>query len=97
MKTFRSLIFKPHFNTLDKNAKKAFCEFDNGYSVSVVFGDMFYSNGVDTYELAIFKGDEICYNTDITNDVMGYLTHFEVTEVMKRVQELPPYEEDLKD
>ena len=94
MKTFRSLIFKPHSIGIDHDAKKAFCKFDNGYGVSVVFGDMFYSNGIDTYELAIFKGDEICYDTDITDDVMGYLTNLEVTEIMKKVQELPPYKED---
>ena len=33
-----------------KPMKQARIEFDNHYSMSVVFGEMFYSDGVDTYE-----------------------------------------------
>jgi hypothetical protein len=62
--------------------------FDNGYGVSVVTGDRFYSN----FEIAILKGNEansdLCYTTPITNDVIGCVTKDEITEIMKRVQEL---------
>lgn len=62
--------------------------FDNGYGVSVVTGPAAYDN----YEVAILKGDEedshICYDTEITDDVIACNGEDEVTEVMKQVQQL---------
>lgn len=61
MKTFKDLIFKeyPISKEAEKfplsirkkylNAKQAVIEFPNGYGVSVLLGECFYSNGVDTY------------------------------------------------
>src|SRR5574344_2639288 len=71
------------------NAKRAILDFPNGYGVSVLFGSLFYSNGIDTYDLAVLKDGRLCYDTDITNDVMGWLSKDEVTEVMEKVQNLP--------
>lgn len=85
MKTFNDLKFESHPLGF---GMRATADFDNGYGVSVVCGDLFYSNGMDTYELAVTKDGYICYDTPITNDVIGYLSEDEVTEVMKRVQEL---------
>jgi hypothetical protein len=34
------------------------------------------------------KYSEICYNTPITNDVIGHLTPEQVTDIMKKVSEL---------
>ena len=62
--------------------------FENGYGVSVLCGKNYYSNGVDTYEVAILKDDKICYDTPITDDVIGYCTFREVSDIMKRVQML---------
>ena len=95
MKTFKDLEFNPHpiaTSGLDGygSAKQAICKFDNGYWVSVVFGSCFYSNGVDTYEVAILGSDgAISYNTGITSDVIGHIDSDEVTEVMAKVQLLP--------
>ena len=49
-----------------------------------------YSYGGDKglYELAIFKDGEICYDTPITDDVIGYLREQDVTEVMEKIQQL---------
>ena len=45
----------------------------NGYGVSIFLDSMFYSNGIDTYEVAILEGTEddweITYNTPITDDI----------------------------
>lgn len=71
------------------NAKHAVMRFDNGYGVSVVRWTMFYSNGVDTYEVSVLDKYGICYKTPITNDVIGYVDADEVTDIMKRIQELP--------
>ena len=63
--------------------------FDNGYGISVVCGSAFYSNGRDTYEVAALRGDDIDYGNPVVPDgVAGNLTTDEVTEVMRRLQEL---------
>jgi hypothetical protein len=91
MKTFKDLKFENHsvataeierFN----GVKQAIENFENGYGVSVLFGSCFYSNGIDTYEVAILFGESITYNTEITDDVMGYLSKDEVSEIMAKVQ-----------
>jgi hypothetical protein len=64
---------------------KATETFENGYGVSVLFGSCFYSNGKDTYEVAVLFDGSI---TDITDDVMGYLSEYEVSEVMSKVAAL---------
>ena len=63
-------------------------EFENGYGVSVLFGYPFCSNGIDTYEVAILKNGYLCYDTYITDDILGYQDEDEVTEIMRKVQEL---------
>ena len=69
--------------------------FDNHYGVSVIKGPYSYGGKQGKYELAILvmkpsdKYSELCYDTPITNDVIGYLTETEVTELMKQVSELP--------
>lgn len=49
----------------------------NGKELSVIFGEMFYSNGVDTYE---------AWNQTDDNEPRGYLTKDEVTQMMKEMQ-----------
>jgi hypothetical protein len=101
MKTFKDLKFLPHeickelektnsplLKAMYRGATHANMTFENGYEVLVLFGKPFYSNGVDTYELAILKDGSICYDTDITDDVMSYLTEQEVTDVMLKTQKL---------
>ena len=91
MKTFKDLKFKDHpaiagkdkekiieISPMFKGALQAKIEFDNGKSLSVIFGEMFYSNGVDTYE-AMELGLS-------NNEPRGYLSEDEVTEYMKELQ-----------
>ena len=94
MKTFKSLKFRKHLNPI-MDGRQAILFFKNGYGVSVVCGSReygFYSNGVDTYEIAIIKGTkkkfEIVTNTPITDDVIGFATAEQVTKVMEEVQKL---------
>ena len=95
MKTFKDLEFKDKFSkeviALMPNlsdAIQAFMSFDNGYGISVISGYGSYSSKSEPYEVAVFKGDEICYSTHITDDVIGYQTEEGVTEIMKQIQEL---------
>ncbi len=86
MKEFKDLEFNTH--AAGFNAKRAIMSFDNGFGVSVVLGSMFYSNGIDTYEVAVLDDGSLTYGTYITDDVIGYISQDEVTEVMRKVQEL---------
>ena len=83
MKTFKDLKFDNHHTGY---GTKAYIDFENGYGVSVVFGDYWYSNGIDTYELAVMKNKHLCYSTPITNDVLGNISKERVTEAMIEVQ-----------
>lgn len=88
--TFQDLVFKPH--PIGHGAKHAELEFPNGYGVSVVGGDSvcrLYGNGITTFEVAVTHHGVLCYCTPITNDVMGWLTATEVSEVMVKVEALP--------
>ena len=92
MKTFKDLNFKKHqlseLSGRYKNHKTAFEVFENGYAVSVLFGESFYSNGIDTYELAILLNGELCYTSGITDGVLGELSEEEVSDIMIRVASL---------
>jgi len=94
MKTFKDIDFQPH-SVGDGLSGKIF--FDNGYGVSVVrfkINDRYssYTNNEDEWELAILFGNEkeweLTYNTPITNDVIGWISEDEVTDIMRQVQEL---------
>lgn len=101
MKTFNDIDFKSH---PVGDGLHGLIFFPNGYGVSVVrfkipspiskdgvrYGS--YTNSEDQWELAVIFGNEnewdLTYNTPITNNVMGYLSSGEVTNIMKQVQEL---------
>lgn len=67
IKNFKDLVFIPHPIAGEAQklplylakeyaeAKQAKMNFENGYGISVIFGSMFYSNGIDTYEVGILK------------------------------------------
>lgn len=89
--TFDDLEFEPHPNIFfGGDIAKLF--FPNGYGVSILTGVLGYGDGSAPYELAVLKGTEencdLCFNTPITDDVIGYLTSAEVTEYMIEVQKL---------
>ncbi|HIY88187.1 MAG TPA: hypothetical protein H9824_05730 [Candidatus Bacteroides pullicola] len=109
MKTFNDLHFHPHPISVQMEeiasmapswmvAKYQGCtqaeeHFPNGYGVSVVFGKPFYSNGVDTYEVAVLKGDDIDMgNQLLQGGVIGNQSPQEVSRIMERLQQLPPCE-----
>jgi len=87
MKTFKDIEFKINpmgedFGIVSRTT------FRNGYEASVVKSDHSYGGKEGLYELAIFKDGEICYDTPITDDVIGYLTIQEVTDLFIKIQEL---------
>ena len=87
MKTFNDIEFKTNPMGADFGITSR-TQFDNGYEVSVVRSEHSYGGNKGLYELAIFKDGEICYDTPITDDVIGYLRPEDVTDVMERVEKL---------
>ena len=84
MKTFKDLNFNE-----DEDGKHAVITFDNGYGASVICTPYSYGGKSGLYELAVLgKDGRLCYDTPITNDVLGYLTEQDVTDVMKQIQDL---------
>ncbi len=93
MKTFNDLEFKQKFGRFDSDKRdvQATLDFPNGYGVSVIQGPYSFTTGPDEYELAVFRGGCLCYDTPITSDVEGHLKADEVTALMRQIQELPVY------
>jgi hypothetical protein len=89
--TFSNLEFET-----DELGEQAFHIFDNHYGVSVVRGPYTYGGRKGLYELAVVymapedKESKIVYDTPVTNDIMGYLTPDNVTDIMAQVEALPP-------
>lgn len=86
---FSDLDFQPHSTLFGVQARHFF---DNGYGVSVIRGPQSYGGGLGLYELAVLKGvDEkysICYDTVITDDVLGHLSEEEVEVLLYEVENL---------
>jgi hypothetical protein len=85
MKKFEDLDFKAHPNW---DGVQALMNFDNGFGVSVIMSEYSYGGKHRLYELAVMDKDGICYDSGITDDVIGELHNLEVTELMKKVQNL---------
>ncbi len=64
-------------------------EFENGYGASVVKHDVSYGGKMGLYEIAVLdsKGD-LCYDTPITDDVVGFAGVTTVYETLDRIKSL---------
>ena len=88
MKQFKDLEFIS-LNDEFMSGKKSRIQFDNGYGASVVSHNFSYGGKQGLYEIAILDNEgDICYDTPITNDVIGHLTEEDVTEVLIKIQSL---------
>jgi hypothetical protein len=87
MKQFKDIEFKPNPMGADFGIVSR-TQFDNGYEASVVKSEYTYGGKDGLYELAVFKDGEICYDTPVTDDVIGYLRPEDVTDVMAKIQQL---------
>ena len=69
--------------------------FKNGYGASVIRNDFSYGGGLRLFKITIINSEyEICYDTPITCDVIGYLNEDEVTETLKEIEALPPRKDE---
>jgi len=63
--------------------------FENSrYGASVVCHEGSYSSPGGKWELAVLYGDDLCYTTPITDDVIGHLTDSEVQKILARIDTL---------
>ena len=82
-------ITKRDFNVYDHQGIQYIFKFDNGYGASVIKHYGSYGYDADLWEMAVLDSyGELCYNTPITNDVLGYLTEEEVRETLKKIKEM---------
>lgn len=87
MKTFKNLEFVAHSSGVGGVMSRI--QFDNGYGASVVKSPFSYGGDKGLYELAVLDRDgELCYNTSVTDDVIGWLRDVDVTDVMEKIQQL---------
>ena len=85
---FSELKFEPHQNDGLGYKTQARVTFKNGYGASVITGDKAYTNDTCPYELAVLKYNVLCYDTEITNDVIGYLNEIEVESLLLEIEKL---------
>ena len=68
--------------------------FPNGYGASVIchdgsYGGPYKKNGPNFWELAVLDSEgSICYDTEITDDVIGYLNDAEVDRLLIKISQL---------
>ena len=87
MKTFKDLAFEFYPYGVFSSTR-AVLYFENEYGISVITGKGAYSNSENPYEIAVLYNGEITYNTDITDNVIGWQNEDNVTDIMKKIQEL---------
>lgn len=83
---FENLKFVSH--PAEQGGIRAVQNFDNNYGVSVIRTPFSYGSIDNLYEVAILKDQEICYDTPLTDDVIGYCTPEIVEQIMKEVSKL---------
>lgn len=66
--------------------------FENNYGASIVWNKFSYGNDEDLFEIAVLKGNinscDICYDTPITDDVLGYQTSEDINNVLEKISKL---------
>ena len=89
MKTFNDLQFKEHPRGAVYGGIISRIIFDNGYGATVVQGPHSYGGADGLYELAVLgKDKKLTYDTPVTDDVEGYLSEAQVTDLLIKIQQL---------
>lgn len=63
--------------------------FPNGYTGAVIQGPSTDGHEDGLWEMAVMVDGDLCYDTPITNDVIGFLTVDGVNSVLEQIAALP--------
>lgn len=63
-------------------------EFSNGLGASVIRGATTYGGREGLFELAVMEDGRVCYDTPITDDVMGWLPVEGVISILDKIRDL---------
>lgn len=65
--------------------------FDNGYGASVIWNLASYGHEEMLFEVAVIdlETDDLCYDTPVTDDVVGFLDFYEVVDILDKIKNLP--------
>jgi hypothetical protein len=90
---FTNLQFAQHPTLGGEDAVQALHFFPNGYGVSVVRFPGSYGFTEGLYEVAVLKGTdktnyELCYDTPVTDDVLGHRDEQDIENIMEEIQAL---------
>ena len=77
----------------DENKIQNIYSFPNGYGASVIKGPYTYGGKDGKWELAVInniteEGFDMCYDTEITDDVIGHLNDPEVDRLLYKIRDL---------
>jgi hypothetical protein len=76
-------------HTTPDNGVQRIYRFPNGFGASVVKHSNSYGGKTGLWELAVLDADnDLCYTTDITDNVIGHLNDPQVDEVLGRISRL---------
>lgn len=65
-------------------------KFGNGYGASVICSPMSYGGNDGLFEVAVLDlNGDICYDTPVTGDVLGFLDFAGVANTLQKIQNLP--------
>jgi hypothetical protein len=63
--------------------------FPNGYGASVVSHENSYGGNEGLFEVAVLKGGDLCYNTPVTDNVVGWCDFDRVAGLLAEIAALP--------
>jgi hypothetical protein len=80
------------YKKLEKNLNNGIqkiYKFENGFGASVIKNIFSYGGNMGLWEIAVLDSNhELTYETDITDNVIGYLTPYEVELVLDAIKSL---------
>jgi hypothetical protein len=74
---------------LDTKYYQKVFSFSNGFGASVVCKHGTYGSEFDLFEVAVLRDGDICYNSGLTTDTIGWLDFQEVADLLKKIEALP--------
>ena len=88
MTNFMDLQFK--FRDTTGDALQSQGTFANGYGYSLIKSRTSYGGSEGLFEVAVCYGEGLCYDSGLTDDVLGYLTREDVEKLLDQIKALKP-------